>query len=80
MGMVIPVGGVTTILADIRLHGRAGLETGAMLLGRVGEQQVDIVALLGEPGIERHPDYLVISGVALATLFDWADDRGASVG
>ncbi len=79
MGMVIPVGGVTTILADIRLHGRAGLETGAMLLGRMSERQIDIVALLGDRGIERHPDYLVITGVALATLFDWADDRGAQV-
>ncbi|HVA85474.1 MAG TPA: hypothetical protein VNF73_04035 [Candidatus Saccharimonadales bacterium] len=77
--MVIPVGGLTTILTDVRLYGQAGLETGAMLLGRMGEQQVDIVALLGERGIERHPDHLVISGVALATLFDWADDRDARV-
>ncbi len=49
-----------------------------MLLGRAG-QAVDIVALLGDDGIKRRPDRLVISGLALAILFDWADDHDLRV-
>jgi len=77
--IVLPEDGLTTILGDVGHYGKAGLETGAFLIARLDEQDVDTVALLGDQGIERHPDYLVISGVAMAALFNWADDHESRV-
>lgn len=78
--LVLPWRGIDAIVDDVRRHGGRGVESGMFVLaaGAVGGA-VDTVALLGERGITRHPDQLIISGRTLARLFEWADGEGRVV-
>lgn len=67
------------LIGDVVRFGGDGQETAAILLSSRHDRHADILALCGERGIERRPDQLVISGAALALLFDWADEVGAQV-
>lgn len=78
-GLRLPRVAVNTIVEDIRRHGAIGLESGAWLLASESEPTlITHIALLGDHGILRRPDQLIVSGKAIAMLLDWAD-RGALV-
>ncbi len=77
---LLPSSAVSAITDDVIRFGRQGLETGAFLLADPNQPaRIASVALLGTAGIDRRRDQLVISGLALARLFDWADEAGLVV-
>lgn len=78
-GLEVPAAALARLLADVVRFGDNGLETGAMLLSSRRDRHADVLALCGEHGIERRADQFVISGAALAQLFDWTDEAGARV-
>ena len=79
MGLRLPRTAIDTIVEDVRRHGAIGLESGAWLMASESDPTlVTHIALLGDRGILRRPDQLIVSGKALALLLDWAD-RGALV-
>lgn len=63
---------VEAIVDDVTSWGARGVETGGFILTRANPRLGDAVILCGETGITRRPDQLVISGEALAVLFDYA--------
>lgn len=77
--LLLPATAVDTILGDVVRYAGQGIETGAFLMSRGTDRTTNVVALLGEAGIERRPDQLIISGLALALLFDWAEAAGIRV-
>jgi hypothetical protein len=66
---------VQGIVDDVASWGRHGVETGGFILTRADPRLGDTVILCGETGITRRPDQLVISGEALAVLFDYAAEH-----
>lgn len=66
---------VAAIVEDVATWGRHGVETGGFVLARADPCLGDTVILLGRNGIIRRPDQLVISGEALAVLFDYAAEH-----
>jgi len=69
--------GVADVLTrDIRRFGGLGVESGGLVLRSAGADLADVLALLGDDGIVREPDYLEIGGAAMGTLFDWAEAEG----
>lgn len=70
---------VDAVVADVATWGRRGVETGGFVLATREDGPGDVFAVCGTAGIIRRPDQLVISGEALAALFNYASDQGLSV-
>lgn len=71
--VVLPDAAIPAIVNDIHFFGEIGVETGAWLLASEDDpNRIRHVALLGDTGIVRRPDQLIVSGKAIAVLFDWA--------
>lgn len=71
--LVLPDAAIAAIVDDIHFFGVIGVESGGWLLASEDEpERIRHVALLGETGIVRRPDQLIVSGKAIAVLFDWA--------
>jgi proteasome lid subunit RPN8/RPN11 len=70
---------VDAVVADAAAWGRRGVETGGFVLATAEGGAGDVFAVCGTHGIVRRPDQLIISGEALAALFDYASDRGLIV-
>jgi hypothetical protein len=51
------------------------LETGGFVLGPTGTDRSTVLALSGERGVDRMSRLFRVSGLAIASLFDWADER-----
>jgi hypothetical protein len=67
---------MTARIADVaRESGTELLEAGGFILGPVGGERATVLALTGEKGIDRSWALFQVSGLAVATLFDWADDH-----
>jgi hypothetical protein len=66
---------VQAICEDIATWGRRGVETGGFVLTRGDTRLGDLLVACGTAGIIRRPDQLVISGEALAVLFDYATEH-----
>jgi len=66
------------IAAEARAAGADRVETGGFILE--GERgAASVLALTGEKGITRRRDLFHVSGLALATLFDWAEDHELTI-
>lgn len=79
MPITMPASMSATIADVARIAGRRPVETGGFILGRAGTDRGDVLALTGEVGVERRRDLFIVDGLALAALFDWADDHDLSV-
>ena len=71
--LVLPDAAIAAIVNDIHVFGEVGVETGAWLLASEDDpNRIRHVALLGDAGIVRRPDQLIVSGKAIAIMFGWA--------
>ncbi|MGW3015787.1 hypothetical protein [Streptomyces longwoodensis] len=77
--LVLPVGAVDPVLEEIRRHGRADQETGALLLTGQSDMRVLVVAVAGTAGIVRAPGLFTVSAVAYDRLFTFAEERSYRV-
>lgn len=77
--LLLPSGALDPLLDQIRHHGHSGRETGALLLTRPGEPEVQVLALTGIAGIERGIGLFFIGAAALDRLFTYAEQRGLQV-
>jgi hypothetical protein len=76
----IPVTMAEQIAAEATTCGQRGGETGGFLLAPAGSREgASVLALAGEIGVERRRDLFRISGIALAALFEWADDHDLAI-
>ena len=66
------------IAAEARAAGAHLVETGGFILAGA-QGPASVLALTGERGITRRRDLFHVSGLALASLFEWAEDRELSV-
>lgn len=66
---------VEGIVGDVASWGRHGVETGGFILTRADPHLGDTLILCDGTGITRRPDQLIISGEALAVLFDFAAEH-----
>jgi hypothetical protein len=66
---------VQAIVGDVARWGRRGVETGGFVLTRSDPCLGDILIACGTAGITRRPDQLIISGEALAAMFDYATEH-----
>jgi len=69
----------TAVAETVREVGESLGETGGFLLGSEGSDAVSVLALAGDRGISRRRDLFMVSGAALATLFEWADERSLTI-
>jgi len=69
----ISAAAVRAIVDDVEGWGRQGVETGGFILTRSDLLLGDVLVACGAAGITRRPDQLVISGEALAVLFEYAE-------
>ncbi|WP_404959617.1 hypothetical protein [Streptomyces sp. 147326] len=77
--LVLPAGAVDPVLQEIRRHGLADLETGALLLTGQSDMRVLVVAVAGTAGIVRGPGLFAVSAVAYDRLFTFAEERSYRV-
>ncbi|TDX04026.1 Mov34/MPN/PAD-1 family protein [Kribbella sp. VKM Ac-2566] len=75
----LPPAAIQRICDDIRDHGRAGVETGGLLLTGRGQSEVQAVAIAGLAGITRKYGMFLIERPAFDTIFTWAEDHGLQV-
>jgi hypothetical protein len=67
------------VAGTAREAGRSVGETGGFLLAPEGSEAVSVSALAGHRGITRRRDLFMVSGAALAMLFEWADDLDLTI-
>ncbi|WML82340.1 hypothetical protein [Streptomyces sp. VNUA74] len=77
--LALPTGAVGPVLKEIRRHGLADQETGALLLTGQSDMCVRVVAVAGTAGIVREPDLFTVSAVAYDRLFTFAEERSYRV-
>ncbi len=77
--LMLPVGAVDPVLQEIRRHGLACRETGALLLTGQSDMRVLGVAVAGPAGIVRGPGLFTVSAVAYDRLFTFAEERSYRV-
>jgi proteasome lid subunit RPN8/RPN11 len=77
--LVLPVGAIDPVLEEIRRHGLADQETGALLLTGQSDRHVLVVAVAGTAGIVRGPGLFTVSAVAYDRLFTFAEERSYQV-
>jgi Prokaryotic homologs of the JAB domain len=78
-GFDLPVEVARAVARTVREAGKTVGETGGFLLGSEGSGAVNVLALTGHHGITRQRDLFTISGAALATLFEWADEGSLTI-
>jgi hypothetical protein len=66
------------IAFEARVAGAHAVETGGFILG-APEAPASVLALTGEKGITRRRDLFHVSGLAMATLFEWVEERELTV-
>lgn len=63
-------------IADVaRDSGTQLVEAGGFVLGPMGTERGTVLALTGEEGIDRSWGLFRVSGLAVATVFEWAADH-----
>jgi hypothetical protein len=67
------------IAQTVREAGETVGEIGGFLLGSEDSRAVSVLALTGHHGITRRRDLFTVSGAALTTLFEWADERSLTI-
>ncbi|MFF9040428.1 hypothetical protein ACF090_33750 [Streptomyces sp. NPDC014892] len=77
--LVLPASAVDPVLQEIRRHGLADQETGALLLTGRSDMQVLVVAVAGTTGIVRGRGLFTVSAVAYDRLFTFAEERSYRV-
>jgi proteasome lid subunit RPN8/RPN11 len=77
--LMLPAGAVDPVLQEIRRHGLAGQETGALLLTGQSDMRVLVVAVAGTAGIVRGPGLFTVNAVAYDRLFTFAEERSYRV-
>ncbi|MEU2914788.1 hypothetical protein ACFYM3_36930 [Streptomyces massasporeus] len=77
--LVLSSGAVDPVLREIRRHGLAGQETGALLLTGQSDMHVLVMAVAGTAGIVRGPGLFTVSAVAYDRLFTFAEERSYQV-
>lgn len=73
--LILPAGAVDPVLREIRHHGLADQETGALLLTGPSDMNVLVVAVARTTGIVRGPGLFTVSAVAYDRLFSFAEER-----
>lgn len=79
MPLTLPAGMTQTIARVARAAGTELVETGGFILGRPGSGAGTVLALTGDSDVDRQKHLFHVGGLALATLFDWAEERELSV-
>lgn len=74
-GVELPCGMGRAIADIVQQSGEEDVETGGFALAPMDASTGTVLALTGTKGIERNWGLFRVSGEALATLFDWADER-----
>jgi len=67
------------IATVVRASGEDVVETGGFVLAEADSTHGTVLALAGDKGIDRTWGIFQVSGEALGTLFEWADDRDLTV-
>jgi hypothetical protein len=75
----IPIPLIDAVHADVRHHGRLGVETGMFLLTSPTAGAVTTLALAGARGITRARGQFAVTGTALARLFGHARSQQLQV-
>jgi hypothetical protein len=73
--VVLPGAMVDRIAGATVMAARDLVETGGFILRGYNAAEASVLALTGEKGIERRIGLFVVSGLALAALFEWADEH-----
>ena len=76
--LLLPTGMPARIAAEARAAGVHIVETGGFILG-APERPPSVLAITGEKGITRRRDLFHVSGLAMATLFEWVENRELTV-
>jgi hypothetical protein len=66
------------IAAEARAAGADLVETGGFILA-AGDEPASVLALTGDKGITRRRNLFHVSGLGLAALFEWAEERALTV-
>lgn len=77
--LTVPAAAAIRMCDDIRRYGRAGVETGGLLLTRSGAAEVTVVAVAGTTGIVRRRGLFVIDRSAFDAIFTWTEDNDLQV-
>jgi hypothetical protein len=75
----LPAQMASDIAATARMAGVRLVETGGFVLGNPDDSAGTVLALTGEVDIERREQLFHVGGLALSTLFEWADEQELSV-
>jgi hypothetical protein len=67
------------IAGAVREAGECVGETGGFLLGSEDSRAASVLAVAGDRGITRRRDLFIVTGAALSTLFEWADDLDRTI-
>jgi hypothetical protein len=76
--LLLPAGLPARIAFEARAAGARVIETGGFILG-APDAPASVLALTGEMGITRRRDLFHVTGLALATLFEWVEERDLTV-
>lgn len=77
--LIVPTPGAIRLCADIRRYGQVGVETGGLLLTKLGDSTVSVVAVAGTTGIVRKYGSFIITRPAFDAIFTWAEDNDLQV-
>jgi proteasome lid subunit RPN8/RPN11 len=75
-GLRLPADGAQALVDHVRVYGRQGVETGAMLLTAPGDTLVTTVAIAGTTGVIRKPGLFVLTMPVIEVLFSYAEQQG----
>lgn len=76
--LLLPTGMPPRIATEARASGAYTVETGGFILSAL-EGPASVLALTGERGVVRRRDLFRVSGLAMATLFEWVEERELTV-
>jgi hypothetical protein len=79
MPLTMPFAMTHAIASVARAGGAELVETGGFILGQADTSTGSVLALTGKADIGRDEHLFHVGGLALTTLFDWADDHELSV-
>lgn len=73
--LVLPADMARSIAETAAVAGRDLVETGGFILRGYDAAEPSVLALTGQKGIERRMGLFLVSGLALSSLFEWADEH-----